>query len=110
MKAWTHFAVGSVVGAIIAGGLMAGVANGDTGDARVAALEARIANLEAQTNSATRPAVRSLNLTATDEIVLATGKAQIRMRKSGQIDISGGPVNIDSNSDVRVKGSKIGGN
>jgi len=58
---------------------------------------------------------RNLNLTATDQIVLTTGKASITMKKDGTILIKGGnismdgsgTINIKASGDLTVKGKKI---
>ena len=59
-----------------------------------------------------------LVVSAGDEITLKTGKASITMRNNGDILISGanikfaatGKVDVEANSDVKVKGSKIAHN
>lgn len=61
---------------------------------------------------------RKLNLSATDEITLITGKASIVMKKDGTISIKGGNITIDgsgiinikSTSDILMKGYKVSEN
>ncbi|ESQ76687.1 hypothetical protein ABAC402_03150 [Asticcacaulis sp. AC402] len=68
--------------------------------------------------NATVSSGKRLHLTAADEILLTTGKAQLRMRKSGEIDLTGtdinitgaGVINVKSSKDVIIKGSKVAGN
>lgn len=61
---------------------------------------------------------KKINLTATDEITLTTGRASIVLKKDGTISIKGGNITIDgtgvinikSTSDVVLKGYKISEN
>lgn len=45
-----------------------------------------------------------------DEIVLKCGKAQIVLKKNGDVTIQGGKINVKGDSDVVVKGSKVAQN
>jgi len=61
---------------------------------------------------------KTLSITAADEITITTGQASIHMKKDGTIEINGkditakgsGKIGIKANSDVTIKGSKIGAN
>jgi len=148
MKTWMVFAGGGAFGAVVAALVMASAAQSDTAEAgRIAALEARIATLERAVvtdglqvvtlngdkelriqgddhltgviaKDTTVTTGKRLVLRAGDEIIISTGKAQLRMRKSGEIDLSGtditidgsGTINVKSSKDVTVKGKKIGQN
>jgi type VI secretion system secreted protein VgrG len=48
---------------------------------------------------------RNLNLTATDQIVLTTGKASITMKKDGTILIKGGNITMDGSGTINIKAS-----
>ena len=112
MKAWMIFAGGGVMGAMAAAVVLAGTAQGDTADAaRIASLEARIATLERAVSVDANQGLslgsgKKLVLAAGDEISLSTGKAKLRMRKSGEIELTGTDITIDGSSDITVKASK----
>jgi len=50
---------------------------------------------------------KTLTIQAADEIVLKSGSASITLKKSGDIEISGGKINVKASSDLALKGSKI---
>ena len=50
---------------------------------------------------------KKIQLTANDQIHIKTGKAEIIMKKNGDITIRGKKINIKGSGDVIVKGSKI---
>ncbi len=50
---------------------------------------------------------KKIQLTATDQITLKTGKAEIIMKKNGDITIKGKKISIKGSGDVVIKGSKI---
>ena len=50
---------------------------------------------------------KKIQLTADDQIHIKTGKAEIIMKKNGNITIKGKKINIKGSGDVIVKGSKI---
>jgi type VI secretion system secreted protein VgrG len=50
---------------------------------------------------------KKIQLMAEDQIVLKTGKAEITMKKNGDITIKGKKINVKGSGDVIVKGSKI---
>ena len=53
---------------------------------------------------------KKIQLTADDEISIKTGKAEITMKKNGDITIKGTKITIKGSGDVIVKGSKIAEN
>ncbi len=53
---------------------------------------------------------KKIQLIGEDQIVLKAGKAEIVMKKNGDIVINGKKINIKGSGDVIVKGSKIKGN
>jgi type VI secretion system secreted protein VgrG len=53
---------------------------------------------------------RNLTLEAGDQILLKVGKAQIRMTKSGLIDIRGTEISVKQNQVELIKGKKISDN
>ena len=50
---------------------------------------------------------KKIQLTADDQINIKTGKAEIIMKKNGDITIKGKKINIKGSGDVIIKGSKI---
>lgn len=50
---------------------------------------------------------KKINIVAKDEIQIKVGKAELTMKKSGDIMLKGKKININGSSDVIVKGSKI---
>ena len=50
---------------------------------------------------------KKIQLLAEDQIVIKTGKAEIVMKKNGDITIKGKKINVKGSGDVIVKGSKI---
>jgi len=50
---------------------------------------------------------KKIQLTAEDEISIKTGKAEIVMKKNGDITINGKKITVKGSGDVIVKGSKI---
>ena len=50
---------------------------------------------------------KTFTIQAGDEIVLKSGDASITLKKSGDIVISGGKVNVKASGDLTLKGSKI---
>lgn len=50
---------------------------------------------------------KKIQLFAEEELVLKTGKAEIIMKKNGDITIKGKKINIKGSADVIIKGSKI---
>ncbi|MCI0640685.1 MAG: type VI secretion system tip protein VgrG [Gemmataceae bacterium] len=50
---------------------------------------------------------KKIQLTADDEISIKTGKAEIVMKKNGDITINGKKITVKGSGDVIVKGSKI---
>lgn len=83
-------------------------------------LEKRIQMLEAELNqlkqtvmqlaSDKAPLRKEITLEAFDQITLKTGKSLIDLRKNGSITVSGDTINVKSNSDIAIKGSKIQSN
>ncbi|MFL0809008.1 MAG: type VI secretion system tip protein VgrG [Agarilytica sp.] len=53
---------------------------------------------------------KSITLEAQDQITLKTGSAQIVMKKSGDITISGKNINVKGSGNVVLKGSKVTAN
>jgi len=53
---------------------------------------------------------KKMQFVADDEINIKTGKAEIIMKKNGDITIKGKKINVKGSSDVIIKGSKIKGN
>jgi len=50
---------------------------------------------------------KKIQLVADDEISIKTGKAEIILKKSGDITINGKKINIKGSGDVIIKGSKV---
>ncbi|MEW6381909.1 MAG: type VI secretion system tip protein TssI/VgrG [bacterium] len=50
---------------------------------------------------------KKIQLVASDEITIKTGKAEIILKKSGDITVKGKKINIKGSGDVIIKGSKI---
>ncbi|ESQ80617.1 hypothetical protein [Asticcacaulis sp. YBE204] len=101
------FLSGLVTGAVI--GLSAPVW-ADNDSPRVAALEARLAAMEARLGDGQRltlDAGRVLTLEAGDEIRLRTGSASLSLRKNGQITLEGQGIDVKDKNGTTVKGSKI---
>jgi type VI secretion system secreted protein VgrG len=53
---------------------------------------------------------KKITLNAEDELLLVSGSAKILLKKNGDIEISGGKINIKGSGNVVVKGSKIAEN
>lgn len=53
---------------------------------------------------------QKIQLTAKDEISFKCGKAEIVLKKNGDITIKGKKINVKGSGDVTIKGSKIKGN
>lgn len=53
---------------------------------------------------------KTIQLSAKDSITIKVGKAQITMKKNGDISISGGKINVKGSGKVVVKGSQIAEN
>ncbi len=54
--------------------------------------------------------VKKIQLVADDELTLKTGKAELIMKKNGDILIKGKKITEKGSGDVIIKGSKIKGN
>jgi type VI secretion system secreted protein VgrG len=60
-----------------------------------------------ETGKARTLSAKTVRIEAADEITLKTGKAQISMKKNGDIVISGKKINIKGSSRVVIKGKKV---
>jgi type VI secretion system secreted protein VgrG len=60
-----------------------------------------------ETGKARTLSAKTVRIEAADEITLKTGKAQISMKKNGDIVISGKKININGSSRVVIKGQKV---
>ena len=50
---------------------------------------------------------KTINMQASDKIVIQTGSAKIVMSSSGEITMSGSSINIKGSGNVVIKGSKV---
>ncbi|MEM9666749.1 MAG: type VI secretion system tip protein VgrG, partial [Bacteroidota bacterium] len=50
---------------------------------------------------------KKIQLVAKDQLVLKVGKAEITLKKNGDITIKGKKINVKGSGDVVIKGSKI---
>jgi type VI secretion system secreted protein VgrG len=50
---------------------------------------------------------KKILITAEDQITIKSGKAEINMKKNGDITIKGNKINVKGSGDVTIKGSKI---